>query len=84
MTRPAMENATIYFYKIVRGEKKLVGYESTGPAGRAHVWVHLVPGSVHRFVARWVRIHNAKFRANNPHVPARSRYSNVVRYRTPS
>ncbi|HWC33778.1 MAG TPA: hypothetical protein VG650_03010 [Mycobacteriales bacterium] len=81
MTNPALEHATIYFYELVKGEKRIVGYESTGPAGRAHVRVHVVPGSVHRYVAKWVRIHNYKFRASNPNVPSRSRWSNVVRHR---
>ncbi|HVT64705.1 MAG TPA: hypothetical protein VHD81_06105 [Mycobacteriales bacterium] len=83
-TNPAIEHATVYFYKISHGEKTLVGYESTGPAGRAHVRLHLAPGSVHRFVARWVRIHNQRFNASNATVPRRSHYSNVVRFRTPS
>lgn len=83
-TNPGLEHATIYFYKLVHGKKKLIGYESTGPAGRAHVHVHLRPGSVHRFVARWRRIHNYRFNASNPNVPTKSRYSNVIKYRTPS
>jgi hypothetical protein len=81
-TNPGLQHATIYFYELRHGEKTFVGYESTGPAGRAHVRVrHLKPGTIHRYVAKWVRIRNYKFKASNPNVPQRSRHSNVVRHR---
>jgi len=84
MTDPALTHATVYFYKIVHGEKRVVGYESTGPAGRAHVRLHVRPGSVHRYVAKWRHIRNGMFKATNPQVPTKSRYSNVIKYRAAS
>jgi hypothetical protein len=85
LTNPGLENATVYFYKVVNGEKHTVGYGVTGPAGRAHVRVHLQQGSTHRFVARAVGLNNPhRYKATGPKTHYTSKYSNTVSHRTPS
>ena len=83
-TNPVLQHATVYYYELVNGHRKYIGFDLTGPGGRSHERVHMQPGTTHRFVSRVVHLNrHASARANATGVKTRyhSKYSNVVKYR---
>jgi hypothetical protein len=84
MTHPALTYAEVYFYELVNGQRHLLGSDTSGHEGHAHLRVHLRPGTVHRFEAKVMGLNNRhRFRAPAPNTRYRSRYSAPVSYRTP-